>query len=155
MSSTGNRPQATTGQLAPNRPGADTHTAGTPAPTTRTRPPGPPAAPRKPHEPSATTIPALDTAPLLRDEEVSFHPQPGVLPAQLRQLGLLRRRQTRAFASIRAGLTDPVPQRALTDTETLRYLDDPIALVEDHRHRVPLELIGERAPRPRRPPLHH
>src|SRR4051794_4501144 len=111
MSSTGNRPQATTGQLAPNRPGADTHTAGTPAPTTRTRPPGPPAAPRKPHEPSATTIPALDTAPLLRDEQISFHPQLRVLGAQLGHVGPLLARQPVSFAALDARLTDPVPQR--------------------------------------------
>ena len=44
----------------------------------------------------------------------------------------------------------PVPQRALTDSETVGNVDDLAILVDHQRHRVTLELIGERAPRSHR-----
>jgi hypothetical protein len=90
-----------------------------------------------------------------RSRSISFHPQPRVLLAQLGQLGPLRGGQTGAFAPVGAGLGDPVPQPALADAEAAGDIDDPVAVIEHHRHRITLETVGERAPRPRRLLLHH
>jgi hypothetical protein len=87
--------------------------------------------------------------------QISFHPQPSVLFAQLGQLGFLRRGEAGSLTSIDAGLTHPVPQRALTDTETAGNVDDQAALVDHQPHSITLELIGERAPRPHRLLFHH
>src|SRR5206468_3016176 len=61
-------------------------------------------------------------------EQISFHPQPSVLLAQLGQLSPLRRGDPGSFTSIDAGLAHPVPQRALTDTQAAGHVDDRAAL---------------------------
>jgi hypothetical protein len=79
-------------------------------------------------------------------EQISFHPQAGVLPPQLGQLGPLRRGHPGALAPVDAGLAHPAPQRAVADAQSNGHVDDLIAIVEHHRHGVTLELVGERAP---------
>src|SRR4051812_34986616 len=94
MSSTGNPPAGDDRSAGPKQ--ARSRQPTTPEdrhPTTRTRPPGPPAAPRQLQEPSATTIPALDTAPLLRDEVVPVVVGFEVAVPRLRPLGSDRRRR--------------------------------------------------------------
>jgi hypothetical protein len=47
-----------------------------------------------------------------------------------------------------------LPKVGLTDTEPAGYVDDPAILVEHQRHRVTLELVGERTTGPPRRLLH-
>ncbi|HSH58464.1 MAG TPA: hypothetical protein VK988_02265 [Acidimicrobiales bacterium] len=60
----------------------------------------------------------------------------------------------RSPRSMRAWRTQ-FPERALADTETTGDIDDLVAIIEHHRHGVPLELVGERASGSRPVLLHH
>ena len=64
---------------------------------------------------------------------------------QPHRLSALSGRQLRPITAIDAGLTDPVPQIRLADTQIPGHRRDRPVPVEDQRHRVNLELLPETA----------
>src|SRR4029453_9741127 len=76
-------------------------------------------------------------------EQVTLHPQPGVLSLQLAQPGSLLGGQPLGFAAVDAVLADPVAQRGVVDPQLPGDHGDRPAGGPDQLDRVALELLGE------------
>src|SRR5829696_3122276 len=81
-------------------------------------------------------------------EQITLHPQPGVLALQLPQPRLLITRQPVLVATVDAVLADPVPQGRVVDAKLTGDLGDRPAAAMDQLHRVAFELGSELAPVP-------
>src|SRR4029453_8275218 len=79
-------------------------------------------------------------------EQITLHPQPGVVALQLAQPGLLVAGQPVLLATIDAVLPHPVAQRRVVDPQLPGDLGDRPARGTHQLHRIALELGGELPP---------
>src|SRR4029453_13361029 len=81
-------------------------------------------------------------------EQITLHPQPGVLALQLPQPGLLIAGQAVLLATVDAVLAHPIPQGRVVDAQLPGDLGDRPARGAHELHRVAFELGGELTPAP-------